>query len=54
MSYGTLRTETVMQTASGQHNPIGQGGSTGDAKRMDRFEEEDGWNTWKNDNLWED
>ena len=41
-SVETLQTEHLLGVVSGQHQPIGQGGSAGDAKPAFIFEEEDG------------
>lgn len=51
-----MQTESLLQQASGQHEHIGQGGTTGDAKRgfFDFEEEEKENSTLQGYNLWED
>lgn len=44
-----LDIEWLMQTVSGQHKPIGQGSTGGDAKQALDYEDEE-----QENNLWED
>lgn len=46
-----VRMENLLQTVSGQHNPIGQGGGAGDAKQATFIEDR---NAWGSHNLWDD
>lgn len=47
-----IQEETQLMAFSGQHNPIGGGGTIGDAKRNDFFDDEDWDEEEESENIW--
>ncbi len=50
----TVEVEHLMVEASGDHKPIGHGGTVGDAKQGFLFDDEAEKNNSRNKNAWED
>ncbi|MBA7489000.1 MAG: hypothetical protein HG422_08260 [Prevotella sp.] len=49
-----IKVEYLMTEASGNHSGIGLGGTAGDAKRCDFYEENNEQEVSVNKNIWED